>query len=235
MKKELEKVITQIKSNSKDSKFADKLIDKLLSIKGQMDTKPTLVNVESDDVLESITEGGMQVYKTDKCIVVHTAYRDLVLSSACMASDAMKNLYINLDYLLELHSVKTLFEKLKFVGEFTKENIKELELSNMQYYTANSAIESNAKFHDLYNEEEISAAYTSLYVMLILIINDSNSDMEITLSDIEKMHAKYIELNKKYSKLFESELQKETIEKDENFKKNTLDKDKFINDLKSEE
>lgn len=39
IKKELDEVLIQLKNNSKDAKFADKLIDKAMSLKGQLDVE----------------------------------------------------------------------------------------------------------------------------------------------------------------------------------------------------
>lgn len=60
LKKDLKKTITLIKNNSKDAKFADTLIDKLLSVKGQLGIEPTLYHVEVNDI---IREKDFESYK----------------------------------------------------------------------------------------------------------------------------------------------------------------------------
>lgn len=52
LKNKIEEVVNQIKTNSKDAKFADSLIDKLLSLKGQLDVEPMRFGIPEKDVIK---------------------------------------------------------------------------------------------------------------------------------------------------------------------------------------
>lgn len=52
LKNKIEGVVNQIKTNSKDAKFADSLIDKLLSLKGQLDVEPMRFVIPEKDVIK---------------------------------------------------------------------------------------------------------------------------------------------------------------------------------------
>lgn len=73
LRQKLEETKAKIKSNSKDAHFADSLISDLLSIKGQLEHKPTLVHVAEEDVVDRfdgqhfemcVTKDGTAVYRT---------------------------------------------------------------------------------------------------------------------------------------------------------------------------
>lgn len=54
LKKQMNEVVAKIKVNSKDAHYADKLVDMLLSLKGQLDIEPTLIHIPSDDIVEKL-------------------------------------------------------------------------------------------------------------------------------------------------------------------------------------
>lgn len=73
LRQKLEETKAKIKSNSKDAHFADSLISDLLSIKGQLEHKPTLVHIAEEDVVDRfdgqhfemcVTKDGTAVYRT---------------------------------------------------------------------------------------------------------------------------------------------------------------------------
>ena len=66
---EIETVINQIKTNSKDAKFADKLIDKLMSLKGQYDIEPTRLFVPEKDVIKEYDNDNLRIVKCKDCII----------------------------------------------------------------------------------------------------------------------------------------------------------------------
>lgn len=66
---EIETVINQIKTNSKDAKFADKLIDKLLSLKGQYDVEPTRLYVPEKNVIKEYDNDNLRIVKCKDCII----------------------------------------------------------------------------------------------------------------------------------------------------------------------
>ena len=53
----------QIKNNSKDAKFADKLIDKLLSLKGQYDVEPTRLHIPEKDVIKEYDNDALRLVR----------------------------------------------------------------------------------------------------------------------------------------------------------------------------
>ena len=59
----------QIKNNSKDTNFADKLIDKLLSLKGQYDIEPTRLHVPEKDVIKEYDNDNIRIVKCKDCII----------------------------------------------------------------------------------------------------------------------------------------------------------------------
>lgn len=66
---EIETTINQIKTNSKDDKFADKLIDKLMSLKGQYDVEPTRLYVPEKDVIKEYDNDNLRIVKCKDCII----------------------------------------------------------------------------------------------------------------------------------------------------------------------
>ena len=66
---EIETVINQIKTNSKDAKFADKLIDKLMSLKGQYDVEPTRLCVPEKDVIKEYDNDNLRIVRCKDCII----------------------------------------------------------------------------------------------------------------------------------------------------------------------
>ena len=66
---EIENTINQIKTNSKDAKFADKLIDKLLSLKGQYDVEPTRLYVPEKNVIKEYDNDNLRIVKCKDCII----------------------------------------------------------------------------------------------------------------------------------------------------------------------
>jgi hypothetical protein len=60
----IEEVKAQLKSNSKDAHFAEKLIGDLLSLKGQYEHQPTMVHVAMDDILGTLEGNTFTIYKT---------------------------------------------------------------------------------------------------------------------------------------------------------------------------
>lgn len=66
---EIEQAINQIKTNSKDAKFADKMIDKLLSLKGQYDVEPTRLYVPEKNVIKEYDNDNLRIVKCKDCII----------------------------------------------------------------------------------------------------------------------------------------------------------------------
>lgn len=66
---EIETTINQIKMNSKDAKFADKLIDKLMSLKGQYDVEPTRLYVPEKDVIKEYDNDNLRIVRCKDCII----------------------------------------------------------------------------------------------------------------------------------------------------------------------
>lgn len=64
IKAKIEEVKAQLKSNSKDAHFAEKLIGDLLSLKGQYEHQPAMVHVAMDDILGTLEGNTFTIYKT---------------------------------------------------------------------------------------------------------------------------------------------------------------------------
>lgn len=73
LNKEIKEVCVKLKGICNDAKFADELIDRLLSLKGQYDLEPTLVHVPITSVIKTYDYGHFKLYRTDKGIVFHMA------------------------------------------------------------------------------------------------------------------------------------------------------------------
>ena len=69
LKKQLDEVVAQIKNNSKDAKFADALVDKLLSLKGQMMIEPTRIHIEEKDVVKEYDNDAVRFVRCKDCII----------------------------------------------------------------------------------------------------------------------------------------------------------------------
>lgn len=74
LKERLDKIVCQIKANSKDAHFANKLIDEALSLKGQLGIDPTLVYIPVDSVVESIEGNTFTMYTTTNGEAVYHVY-----------------------------------------------------------------------------------------------------------------------------------------------------------------
>lgn len=64
IKAKIDDIKAQIKANSKDAHFAEKLIGDLLSLKGQYEHQPTMVNVAMDEVVDTLEGNTFTIYKT---------------------------------------------------------------------------------------------------------------------------------------------------------------------------
>lgn len=71
IKKELDEVIIQIKNNSKDAKFADKLIDKAMSLKGQLDVEEVELIIPASDVVKRYSFGSFEFLRLKSGIGFH--------------------------------------------------------------------------------------------------------------------------------------------------------------------
>lgn len=69
MKKEMNDVILQLKNNSKDSKFAESLIDKLMSLKGQIDIEPMRIHIKESDVVKEYDFESVRFIRCKGCII----------------------------------------------------------------------------------------------------------------------------------------------------------------------
>lgn len=74
LQKRLDAIVCQIKANSKDAHFANKLIDEALSLKGQLDIEPTMVHIPVDSVLDSIEGETFTMYVTNTGTAVYHTF-----------------------------------------------------------------------------------------------------------------------------------------------------------------
>lgn len=95
LKKEIKETSILLKGLCNDAKFADELIDKLLSLKGQYDVEPTLVHVPIESIIKTYDYGHFKLYRTDKGIVFHMA------GMYQLIPPMMQTLYGQLEFLLD--------------------------------------------------------------------------------------------------------------------------------------
>lgn len=97
IKKEISKTISQIKANSKDSKFADLLVKRLLSLKAQSDVNPTRLYVPESDVEKEYDFGAVRFVKCKSCIIYEAKGGYYIV-----VRPEMVNLYLHLTVLLDM-------------------------------------------------------------------------------------------------------------------------------------
>lgn len=109
LKKAIDDVVAKIKTNSKDSHFADSLVDRLLSLKGQYDVEPTRIHIEEKDVVKEYDFDASSFVKCKQCIIYHAkSGMDIIVKPS------MKLLYEHLDILLGMkEDDENLSEELK--------------------------------------------------------------------------------------------------------------------------
>lgn len=95
LNKEIKEVCIKLKGLCNDTKFADELIDRLLSLKGQYDVEPTLINVPITSIIKTYDYGHFRLYRTEKGIVFHMA------GMYQLIPPMMQTLYGQLDFLLD--------------------------------------------------------------------------------------------------------------------------------------
>lgn len=98
IKKELDEVLIQLKNNSKDAKFAEKLIDKAMSLKGQLCVEETELSIPVSDVKKRYDFGAFEVADCKGGILfhVHGGYFSYVTMR-------MVNLYEHLRTVIEMY------------------------------------------------------------------------------------------------------------------------------------
>lgn len=106
LKKQLDEVVVQIKTNSKDAKFADKLVDKLLSLKGQIDVEPAWCHFPVTDKDEVIDTGGAyKIVRNNHGVNFHITGFDFTLlkdGSNVSIKNYLKTAHCPFDRLFEL-------------------------------------------------------------------------------------------------------------------------------------
>lgn len=66
LKAKLDEVKAKIKSNSKDTHFAESLINDLLSLKGQLCVVPTVIRIDENDILDKFSGNTFEMFTTKK-------------------------------------------------------------------------------------------------------------------------------------------------------------------------
>lgn len=110
LKEKLATVVEQIKTNSKDAHFANKLIDDLLSLKGQLDIEPTELDcgkkvneLKGDTYRITLTDrgilyheyGGYNIFVTPNIGAIYQTLADMVVNqeeNAKLEGEAKENL-----------------------------------------------------------------------------------------------------------------------------------------------
>lgn len=91
LKKELKDLVSKIKTNSKDSAFAESLVKKLLSVKGQIDVEPTEIYVPCSDVIyrKSIENGAYEIIQTKEENIFATKGFRLIVKPYIVSGDKL--------------------------------------------------------------------------------------------------------------------------------------------------
>lgn len=97
LKNKIEEVVNQIKTNSKDAKFADSLIDKLLSLKGQADVEPMRLYVPEKDVIKEYDNDSIRFVRCKGCIVFQAKG-----GFSVVVKPTMEGLYKHLEVILDM-------------------------------------------------------------------------------------------------------------------------------------
>lgn len=99
LKKRLAKVQSRIEANSKDVHFAGELVTELLSLKGQLDTEPTLVHIPVNDkakvfkgdTFEMISDASGCVYHLYGGYTIHARRNDMNEDFCSLIDDYVQN------------------------------------------------------------------------------------------------------------------------------------------------
>lgn len=97
LKNKIEEVVNKIKTNSKDAKFADSLIDKLLSLKGQMDVEPMRLCIPEKDVIKEYDNDSIRFVRCKSGILFQTKG-----GLSVFVSPRMSGLYQHLEVVLDM-------------------------------------------------------------------------------------------------------------------------------------
>lgn len=97
LKNKIEEVANKIKTNSKDAKFADSLIDKLLSLKGQMDVEPMRLCIPEKDVIKEYDNDSIRFVRCKSGILFQTKG-----GFSVFVSPRMSGLYQHLEVVLDM-------------------------------------------------------------------------------------------------------------------------------------
>lgn len=97
LKNKIEEVVNKIKTNSKDAKFADSLIDKLLSLKGQMDVEPMRLCIPEKDVIKEYDNDSIRFVRCKSGILFQTKG-----GFSVFVNPRMSGLYQHLEVVLDM-------------------------------------------------------------------------------------------------------------------------------------
>lgn len=97
LKKQLDEVVLQIKNNSKDAKFAEALIDKMLSLKGQIDVEPTRIHIPEKDVIKEYDCDAFRFIRCKTCIIMQDKG-----GMSIVVKPTMTSLYAHLTVVLDM-------------------------------------------------------------------------------------------------------------------------------------
>lgn len=95
LKSKLSEKIAQLKNICSDAVFADRLIDDLLSLKGQLSIEPTLVHIPLDNVIAEYDFEHFKIIKTLNGYVFKMTGYEQIIRPTC------RTLYGQIDFLME--------------------------------------------------------------------------------------------------------------------------------------
>lgn len=157
LKNKINETINLIKTNSKDARFADELIDRLMSLKGQYDVEPMYVGIPMTDVEKEVDFGSFELVKCKGYIIYH-----IYGGIKKIISSRMKCLYKHLERLIYLK------EFLPYASEIVRENYEAILLATTQI--------SNLETYASVDDEFMIGIYNDIVARLEVLYKKLNTE-----------------------------------------------------------
>lgn len=187
LKKKLDEVIIQIKNNSKDAKFAESLIDKAMSLKGQIDVEEVELIIPKKDVIKRYGYGNS--YEFVRCkggILFHVfgGYKTYVTPN-------MVAVYKHLEWMLDMWDEY----------ESSDETHKKLT----DYVIGNTAIIMESLIVSCHTDESLQEAANAILGILIKLQKQA-TEAELQ-EETHKENAKFENDNKMFNQMIGKDAQ----------------------------
>lgn len=187
LKKKLDEVIVQIKNNSKDAKFAESLIDKAMSLKGQIDVEEVELIIPKKDVIKRYGYGNS--YEFVRCkggILFHVfgGYKTYVTPN-------MVAVYKHLEWMLDMWDEY----------ESSDETHKKLT----DYVIGNTVIVMESLIVSCHTDESLQEAANVIFGILVKLQKQA-TEAELQ-EETHEENAKFENDNKMFNQMIEKDAQ----------------------------